>query len=224
MRIHRIFLVPLVCALLASCSLISLHGNTEVTGEATPASYTQNKNSHGLVLLDARWGRQWSCGKFQNAELRGFAFDRLPLSSRANEAPADLTISTSRSLINNPRFQSYALLVQPGEYALTGSTIKVAQSVSEVGYLTLGRADLVRDDEPVGGTFKVAAGEAVYIGNFALDCQLKVPTLWRYYTEGKDGFRSHLADYQAKYPFLDLRNVTYRLFETKEIGRPYALE
>lgn len=235
MSIRRIFILPLVCLILASCGVASIHGNTTVIGEATFDDYAQKKHQYGVVLLDARWSRQWSCGKFENAELRGFAFDRLepvdlrggafiPLPARAADAPADLMIYTSRSLAPSPFFQSYALLTPPGKYALSGISIKVAQSVSEVGYLNYGRADLIPEGKPLGGIFHVAAGEVVYIGNFALDCQLALPTLWRYYSQGKASFQLQLNDYHTKYPFIDLSNVQYRLFDTEVFGLPYTLE
>jgi len=78
---------------------------------------------------------------------------------------------------------------------------------------------LFRNDIAHGGTFTVAAGETVYIGNFFVDCTLNMPILWRYYTE-QTHWPSHLRDYKAKYPFLDLTDIDYRLFDTDVYGRP----
>ena len=75
----------------------------------------------------------------------------------------------------------------------------------------------------MSGTFRVGAGEIVYIGNFFLDCY-KAPQLWRYYTEGMDNFKTHVAQYKHKYPFIAGEHVVYRLFETDTLGRPYTLK
>lgn len=177
----------------------------------------------GIVLLDARWSRQWKCGKYENAQLISFSFDRMPLNQRSNDANADLVIGTTSQLAANPKFVSIALLLPPGEYALSNFKIKVASSVSNVGYWVAERSDLQRGGKPYAGSFKVAANEMVYIGNFALDC-FQNPSLWRYYSEGQEGFQKQLSDYKEKYPFLDLSSVKYRLFDTSVIGRSYELK
>ncbi len=73
-----------------------------------------------------------------------------------------------------------------------------------------------------GGTFAVNAGEVVYIGHFALDCDYG-PTLWRFYLEDREGFDSYIDEYKSAYPYLDLENVKYQLFSTKEFGHGFTL-
>lgn len=211
-----------VC-LLGGCASVHPLGESGVPDEAKAASYARGKQDLGVVLLDARWARQWKCGAYENAQLVSFSFDKIPLSPRPDEAPAEVVIGTTSLLAPSPRFESYALLVQPGEYALSNFRIKVARSTREVDYWVAGRSQLIKNGKPLGGTFRVAPGEAVYVGNFALDCTLG-PTLWRYHAKGRDGFNQQLAHYQSKYRFLDLTKVAFRLFDTDTIGRPYSLE
>jgi hypothetical protein len=194
-----------------------------VSLEATEKAFKESRATKGVVLLDVNWGRQWQCGAFENAELRGLSFDRLPLSKTTDEEPADLVLAQAPSLLTKPKFLNYAILLEPGEYVLTGVDIKVARSVSEVSHAILKRSQLWKEEKAVGGTFKVAAGETVYIGNFFLDCYQE-PQPWRYYTEGKRAFKSHLKEYKRAYSFLDTDAVVYRLFETTSMGRPYELK
>lgn len=218
----RIFTIIPLCAALASCatSIKDISGNTS---EATADAFAQNRSTKGIVLLDANWGRRWNCGGFENAELRGIAFDRVPLLKKSNEAPADVIISQPPNLLSRPDFDSYALLVEPGEYVLSGFSIKVARSSSDVGYWIANRSDLIKNGEILSGTFRVSPGETVYIGNFFLDCYTQ-PQIWRYYTEGTENFKAHVEQYKKKYPFIDAEHVVYRLFETTSLGRPYTLK
>jgi hypothetical protein len=208
--------------LIASCATVEIRDDIGVTAEATPESYVKNKSAYGVVLLDARWARQWRCATYENAQLVSFSFDRMPLVAKSNDAKADILIGSTSQLTASQKFESYALLVPPGEYALSGFKIKVAKSVSDVGYWVANRSDVNKNEAASAGKFLVAPGEAVYIGNFALDCY-QVPTLWRYHSDGKDAFEKQIADYRSKYPFLDLSNVKFRLFETTTNGRPYVL-
>jgi hypothetical protein len=114
-----------------------------------------------------------------------------------------------------------ALQVAPGEYLLSGFTIKVAKSVSEVGYIAASRSALMKGSPQGAGVFKVAAGETVYIGHFALDC-IASPILWRYYLF-EDDLKATRA-YKNKYPYLDTSNVAYRPLKTEKFGGPVIVE
>jgi hypothetical protein len=218
-------LIPVIPFLLlvASCASVRVQENIGASTEATAESYAKNQSLMGTVLLDARWARHWNCGKYENAQLVSFAFDQMPLANRPDDEKQDLVVGTTSMLAVEPKFVSYALLVTPGEYALSSFKIKVASSVHDVGYWVAKRSDLIRNGKPHAGSFKVAAGETVYIGNFALDC-FQNPSLWRYYSESKEDFQKQLGDYKAKYPFIDLSGVKYRLFETDVIGRAHELK
>ncbi len=204
--------------LLASCAG-PVRNDSRLAREANSESYAQGRAAKGVVLVDVNWGRRWSCGAFENAQLYILGFDRMPVQDLSEERPADLLLEVPSRLAAQPVFIPYALIVEPGEYALAGFSIKVAKSISNVSYWVAKRADLLKGGEARGGSFKVGPGETVYIGNFFLDCE-GAPKPWRYYTESKD-LPAHLTQYRQKYPFLDVDRVTYRLFQTTKLGMPY---
>ncbi len=190
----------------------------EVTEDAYAAAY----NKKGVVIFAINWARKWKCAGFENAEIMSLGFDPLPIQEAESEAQAQLFLDSPARLLKKPGFVEYALILEPGEYALTQTDVKVARSASDVGRLTANRKNFVPGGEVKSGSFTVAAGETVYIGNFYLDC-FKVPMVWRYFTEGEEDFRSHLEQFKQKYPFLDTSKVRYRLFQTKTMGEDYQL-
>lgn len=193
--------------------------------QATAAAYAQQRQTKGVMLLDVCWDRLWNCGEFENAQLLDLSFDRVTAEPRDDARPADLKLAGPGGLAAKRGFVTYALLLEPGEYALSGYTIKAAQPCPRfsVVRITAKRSVLQANNHARGGTFTVAAGETVYIGNFYLDCY-EGPMLWRYYTETRDGFQMHLGQYQQRYPFLDLSAVRYRLFRTSALGKPFELQ
>jgi hypothetical protein len=190
--------------------------------EVTKKSYAAGIDTNAVVVFDVSWGRKWNCGGYENAELMSIAFDRFTGEVRTDDAKPDLVVVGPARLTRTPRFLNYGFLLPPGQYALSGFRIKVARSVSDVGYLTAKRSDLIKAGKAEGGTFTVAAGEIVYIGNFFLDC-LNGPVLWRYYSEGKKGFEAQVAEYRAKYAFTELARFKYRLFKSTLFGTDYEL-
>lgn len=202
--------------------ICSAAGSTELE-EATAEKYSAEAGSKGLVLFDIYWNRVWKCGGFQNAQLRSLGFDRTPLKSDAADSPGLLMLTNPSELAPPRNFVQYAMLLEPGEYQLTSFAVKVAKSTTDVGTLTATRAQLVQDGASKAGSFTVAAGEVVFIGNFAIDC-LQQPIPWRYFTEGKKNFEEHLQQYQRKFPFIDPSKVVYRLFSTTTFGEPYELK
>lgn len=208
---------------LASCATTQSVSNIGTELESTADTYTKNKNSNGTILMDVKWARQWGCGKFENAQLISFAFDRIPSAHTDNDSKPDVVIGTTQILAANPKFQNLAISIPAGEYALSQFKIRISSSSTSVDYWVANRSDLIKNGTPYAGSFKVSAGETVYIGNFGLDCYGQ-PMLWRYYTKGQKEFREHLMEYKNKYPFLDINNAKYRLFETKVIGHHYGLQ
>ena len=188
--------------------------------EVTAESYGNDKTK-GLVVLSAIWGRTWKCAKFENGQLWSFGFDRLPSETMADDATPEVLLEGS-PLYAERQPVNYVLALEPGEYGLAAFAIKVASSVTDVKILGVGRARLFEGGKPIGGTFHVNAGELVYIGHFGLDCY-KEPTIWRYYPEGRDGFDSYKKVIKKQYPFLDVDNMQFRLFETSVLGRDYVL-
>jgi hypothetical protein len=211
-----LFTISLLCV-----TLLHAAESTEIR-ELTKKTYTQEIQKSAVVVLDISWGRKWGCGEFENAELMQIEFDRLPSIKKSNSEKSDLVVEGPSRLSRTPKFLNYGFIIPPGEYALSGVNIKVARSVSDVGRFITKRSDLIKDGKSEGGSFTVAAGEIVYIGNFFLDCQTG-PILWRYYSTGKEGFKKQMAEYKSKYPFIDLERAKFRLFKSEYFGIDYNL-
>lgn len=190
--------------------------------EATKKAYQASIAANAVVVFDVNWGRHWNCGGYESAELMKLEFERVTDETKSANAKADLIVDGPIRLTRTLRFLNYAFIIPPGEYALSGVSIKVTRSISDVGYLNAKRADLIKDSKPEGGTFRVAAGEIVFIGNFFLDCQTR-PMLWRYYPETEEDFKKQVAAYRAKFPFLEAERFRYRLFKSKYFGLDHEL-
>ena len=223
MRTRTIEIALTLAAALFVSSCATIQSNP-VASEVTPDAYAKSKSAKGVAVMAVNWERRWKCGSFENAEVMSLGFDRLPVTNSAPEAPASVFIDGPPRLAKKRGFENYALLLEPGEYALSSFDVKVARSVSDVGHFAVGRKNLIVKGEPKGGSFKVDAGEIVYVGNFFVECLPGSATLWRFYTEGHDGFGSHMNEFKQKYPFLDLTTVQYRLFRTSVIGQDYELK
>ncbi|WP_444916364.1 hypothetical protein [Microbulbifer sp. JMSA003] len=207
---------------LTACAGVTEPIKFKASSVLTEDYYHATKVTNGVVLLDVNWGRWWDCGGYENAQLISMAFDKLPMSSINNEAEPALVLHSPSRLAVDPVFTNYAYSLEPGEYAISAFSIKAAKSVSNVGFLTAQRDKLYSAGKPVGGTFTVKPGEAVFIGNFYLDCAYG-PTLWRYHSDGRDAFDDQVKEYASRFPYLDLTNVQFRLFKTKEFGNDYKL-
>lgn len=221
-KIPFLFFVPLVL-LLSGCQSTGMFSGESVVDikdkslEVTEERYVKERKEKAVVLFDVNWGRKWGCAGRENARLYRFTFDRLPADKRSNDAPADITVANTSNVFVDNRFLGYVILVPPGEYALSGYTTKTGDSKKGSAFWGMYRSDFQKQKRSHGGTFKAIAGETVYIGNFFLDCATE-PMIWRYYTEEKN-MAHQIKGYQDKYPFLDLGNVTYRLFDTELFGR-----
>jgi len=190
-------------ALAALCTTVVFAEPVELSEEGLIKSAGQ----HGVIVFEVNWGRQWGCAGLDNAQLQALSFSRLP-----DGPPLDL--KTPSRLFVNDSYKGYALLVEPGEYVLTGFDVKVAKSVSDVGHLVAEGEDY--------GSFDVKAGEFVYIGHFSLDCsQEAVP--WRYYMQSTEDFEQFVRGVRKHYPFVGEVEVEYRLFDTDVLGFPYSL-
>jgi hypothetical protein len=190
--------------------------------EVTKKTYEAGIATNAVVVFDVNWGRHWNCGGYENAELMKLEFDRVTGEPKAPNGKADFIVEGPSRLTRTLRFLNYAFILPPGEYVLSGVSIKVARSMRDVGYLNTKQSDLIREGKPEGGSFTVAAGEIVFIGNFFLDCQPE-PILWRYYPENKVDFQNQVAEYRTKYPFLDEDRFRFRLFRSKYFGTDYEL-
>ncbi len=220
--ISKIATLIVITLAISSCAGVTQPIKFQKSHVVTEKAYIENKDANGVILLDVNWGRRWKCGSHENAQLISLAFDKLPVSSVGNEVEPSLVLHSPSRLSVDPVFLNYAYSLPPGEYAISAVSIKVADSISNVGFITAQRDKLYKKGKPVGGTFLVKPSEAVFIGNFYLDCAYG-PTLWRYHSDGKEGFNTQIKEYRKSFPFLDLSDVKFRLFKTKEFGNDYNL-
>jgi hypothetical protein len=182
-------------------------------------AFAAHKSDRGVVLLHVNWGRRWNCHGYDNAQLQKLVFHSLPIDAKGSES---LELNIPSRLFANDGFQRYALLVAPGEYALSGFRFKVAASVSDLRIYEPDAATLVADGKAKAGSFRVAAGEIVYIGHFGVDCNGE-PTPWRFYIEQAQDFEKYSSELHREFPSTLPVAVTYRLFATETIGTPYSL-
>lgn len=184
-------------------------------------TFRESGSSKGTVILQVNWGRYWKCGPYENAQLQRLAFRRLGENA---ESPSDKDweLSPPSTLLVKPSFEPYVMLLNPGQYALSGFRFKVAASRSDVKVADVDSSKLIVDGKPVGGSFALAAGEVVYIGHFGVDCHGE-PTPWRYYIDGNQEFARYVDGFHKRFPFAKDVAVTYRLFKTEHFGQPHDL-
>ena len=173
----------------------------------------------GVVMIQVNWGRKWKCGRFENAQLEGLTFTKSPIDG---PEPGSLELATPSKLAVDNRFLPYALVVQPGEYALTAFDVKIARSMTDVMHIKGSKGNLIKDGTPVGGSFTVNPGEIIYVGHFGLDCGAE-PFLWRYYIDGREDFEKYVRGFRQKYPFVKNVPVQFRLFSTQPFGKAFSL-
>ena len=164
MKISRLAILAPV-AFLHACTSTLIQHEFSPTPSITEGQYSQEEKGKGLVLVSANWQRVWSCGGYENAELRSIGFDRMPsLQSSDSESP-DLVLNGSPT---GPRISNFAYLVEPGTYGLSYFQIKVAESVSEVGYRFASRSLLLNNEGSKAGSFHIKAGEAVNLDDLPI--------------------------------------------------------
>ena len=219
--IYKTLILLIFTIAVPACSGVTQPIKFQGTNVISKDTYTQDKTK-GVVLLDVNWGRRWNCGTHENAQLISLAFDKLPMPIISNEVEPTLVLLSPSRLMVDPVFLNYAFSLEPGEYGISAFSIKIADSISKVGFLTAQRDILYKESKPIGGSFIVKPNETVFIGSFYLDCTYE-PTLWRYYPDGRIAFQKLIEKYKKSFPFLDLEDVKFRLFRTKTFGKDYEL-
>jgi hypothetical protein len=184
-------------------------------------AFRQSGSSKGTVILQVNWGRYWKCGPYENAQLQRLAFRHVG-DSGDSSSREDWELSPVSTLMTKPSFEPYAVLLEPGQYALSGFRFKVASSLTNIKVADVDSSKLIVDGKSLGGSFAVSAGEVVYVGHFGVDCHGE-PTPWRFYIDGKEEFDRYVAGFHKRYPFMKDVPVTYRLFQTEHFGQPYNL-
>lgn len=185
----------------------------------TEETFNAHRQDRGVVVLHVNWGRQWNCHGHDNAQLQRLTFQRLPA---GDASPEEITLDIPSKIRTKDAFHRYALMVPPGEYALSGFRFKVASAVSSYTIHEPDASKLIANGRPKAGSFRVGAGEIVYIGHFGVDCNGE-PSPWRFYIEGEEQFRQYAENFHREFPFTRSVPMTYRLFDTNVFGRQYAL-
>jgi hypothetical protein len=180
--------------------------------------YEQTASTKAVVLISVNWNRQWKCGTYENAQLQSFSFDKAGTEKEVSAMP-DLLLKDDSFISTPSGFVNYAFVVDPGEYLFGGFRLKVAKSVSEVGYFSADRSILLADGKSKVGRFQVEAGEIVYLGHFAVNCTGQ-PMPWRYYAQPGSDFDKYLNVIKKQFPSIDTQSVKFRPFETSVMGGP----
>lgn len=199
--------------------IVMLNGCVSSTPNINEATYKKDKATKGTVILGVNWGRIWKCGEYDNAQLLSFGFDHLPAKSLSDDSKFDVILYNPSVMTSMPRYITYALQVDKGDYALSQFDVKYVKSMNDIRYYMPHKKALIERS----GTFNVKAGETVYIGNFSLSCRYEPPIIWRYYEEGKDKFNKYVTAIKKLYPFLKDEDIKFRLFKTSILGNNYSL-
>jgi len=184
--------------------------------------FASAKDKKGVVVISVNWNRQWRCGGYENAQLKGIGFDRIPISKSSDDAEADILLDDAPMLFTKPGFDEYAFVVEPGEYALSFFDVKVARSVRDIGGFKATRSNLTKEGKPLAGSFDVGAGEIIYIGHFFLDCH-RQPIPWRYYLENREIFEKYKGHIKSRWSIIETEKMEFRLFRTKDFGNDFKL-
>ncbi|MDH5694590.1 MAG: hypothetical protein OEZ47_15945 [Gammaproteobacteria bacterium] len=206
-------IVALSLFLLINCNVSAAQLNEK--------NYTSERESKGVVLVGVNWGRQWNCGKYENAQLRKLVFSLLDSSGTVSN-DSIVSLESPDMLNVKAKFLDYGFLVEPGLYAFSEFSVKVAKSVNDVGYIKADSTKLV-NGEKVGGKFEVKAGEIAYIGHFFLDC-LGDPIPWRYYPEGKEAFEGYSKSVKKQFSYFKDAKIQFRILDTEMFGSQYTLK
>jgi len=201
---------------LVGCALIPAFADAH-GAKLEKRDYSRLSDEMGVVLLDVNWGRQWNCAGNENAQLVSLRFENVSRKPGEHSKYTEISLKTPARLFVNSVFLNYGFLIEPGTYAFTEWSVKVAKSVNDIVFMRASREDLVEGDVYHGGSFTLEAGEAIYIGNFFLDCYHS-PIPWRYYSEGKDSFDRHIGEYKDKFKFLQGTEIEFRILETENFG------
>ena len=201
---------------------VSIFSSVNLAKELTEETYAELKDKKGVVVVAINWGRKWKCANFENAQFEKLIFELMPIESSGKGEFAKIDLTSPLRLFVDNKFLNYAFIVDPGVYALSEFSIKVAKSSSDVGYLKVGKDKLIKDGEPYGGSITVKAGEAIYIGHFFIDCY-RQPLPWRYYPDGRNDFNEFIKKFKEEFGYLSDADIKFRLFDTKHFGNPYEL-
>lgn len=196
------------------------HGSEPV--ELSKRHYEDRDDNNAIVIMHINWGRKWSCGEYENAQIHKLSFQKLLSNGEPSDEPA-FEIETPSRLFVNDAFTQYTYLLESAKYAIVGYDIKVARSSTDVGHLVAKEDDLLDGGEALGGTFTAREDKVTYIGHFGVDCYQQ-PMPWRYHISGSDAFKAYVEDFRELYPFVKDIPVSFNLFSTETMGLTYTLD
>ncbi len=133
-----------------------------------------------------------------------------------------MRLETNSKMIPNKGFQTVAMLIEPGTYALSGFDIKAAKSANDIGHFRGNKENMFSEGKSIAGTFDVAAGEVVYIGHFYIDCAYN-PMPWRFYFDKRDAYEEYTEEIKSNYPSIKDKPIVFRLFKTDKMGMNFEL-
>jgi hypothetical protein len=203
-------------------SILAQAAHAEIPAKLSEKTFRQAREHQGFIILEVNWGRRWNCGEYENVQLQRLTFSRFEDGIVMTDRPS-LDLKTPSKLFVKDEFTPYALVVEPGTWALTGFDMITAGPGLDVGHIIGNVDNLIVQGEPVGGSFTIAADEIIYLGHFSRDCD-QGPIPWRYYLTDREEFVRYVARFREWYPFATGTAVEYRLFVTENLGRQFALE
>lgn len=204
----------IIVLLLIAGTLAAEHGQA-----LSESGYRAARSELGIVVLEVNWGRRWDCAGYENAQLQKLEFRA---GSTTGFTGRRLELETPSKLFVDDEYLPLAIMVEPGTYAITGFDVKTARSVSDIGHWIADESDLIEGGRAIGGSFKVGAGEIVYLGHFTLDCDDSVMP-WRLYLGNREEFERYVARFREWHPYTADVDVEFRLFDTDRLGTPFVL-
>jgi len=201
--------------------LLPINGYSADLPEVNKSNFENHGKEKAVVIMHINWERAWGCAKNDNAQLTDLKFKKIGNGETPGDTPT-LMFETPSKLAPKEGFQPYVLLIDPGKYALSGFSVKVAKTKTDIGYLKADENHLIESDNAIGGSFSVSEGEIVYLGHIALDCAQE-PIPWRYYIEGKNQFAGYTEGLKSEYPYFSGRKLLFRIIDTTKFGQPYSL-
>lgn len=96
--ITKKYILTAISIVLSACAGVTQPIKFNESDVVTEDSYLNNKATNGVVLMDVNWGRRWSCGGYEYAQLISLAFDKLPIDQINNEVEPTLVMHSRNSL------------------------------------------------------------------------------------------------------------------------------
>jgi len=97
----------------------------------TKRNYEESKNEKAVILYGVNWGRRWGCAGLDNAQLQNLTFSHID----SNLDREDIALNNPAKLFSENSSESFAIIVNPGEYALIAYDIKIARTSAGASHI-----------------------------------------------------------------------------------------